>query len=45
VVTRCATSPDASGTPGCRLDLRGTRELRITVVTTRETGISAIRLY
>jgi hypothetical protein len=46
LATRCtsvhAVSPDLAA---CRLDLRSSPELRITVVTTAETGISALRLY
>lgn len=45
LATRCTTVTALTDAAACRLDLRATRELRITVVTTGETGISAIRLY
>jgi len=45
LATRCSTIPAATGTGACHLDLRAARELRITVVTKGEIGISALRLY
>jgi hypothetical protein len=45
MATRCTTVVVAAEIAACRLDLRSARELRVTVVTKSETGISALRLY
>lgn len=41
----CTTLPAETGIAACRLDFRSARELRITISTKGETGLSGLRLY
>jgi len=42
---QCTTVTTDTGTPACRLDYRGPRQLRINILTRGELGISGVRLY